>query len=155
MIFDITDNKMLYQCHCGGGHRSWDLCLPWQRTSDRLSVFGYIKEGCIHFKQLKLDHSSYVVMVCTSCGTYINHYAFLHYRKGFMVGKLPVLLVLAITMVCSVCVCACVYVRVCVCVCSVCVYVCVCVRACVCVCTYIRTYVRACVRVCTYVRACV
>jgi len=61
VIFDITDNKMLYQCQCGGGHRSWDLHLP--QISDKLSIFGYIKEGCVHFRQLKLDHDSYVVMV--------------------------------------------------------------------------------------------
>ena len=45
-----------------------------------------------------------------------------------------------------VCVCVCVYVRVCVCVCA-CVYVCVCVSVCMCVCLYVC--MRACMCVCT------
>ena len=67
VIFDITDNKMLYQCHCGGGHRSWDLYLSQRQVSSRSSVFGYVKDGRVHFKQLRLDHSSCIVMVCLSC----------------------------------------------------------------------------------------
>ena len=44
------------------------------------------------------------------------------------------------------CVCACVYVRVCMCVCvCVCVHVCVCMCVCVCVCVYVRVCMCVCV----------
>lgn len=66
MIFDVTDNKMLYHCHCGGGHRSWDLFLPHQQVFDTPSMFGYIKEGHVYYRQFTLDSGSNIVMVCSS-----------------------------------------------------------------------------------------
>ncbi|XP_065883613.1 tRNA (34-2'-O)-methyltransferase regulator WDR6-like isoform X2 [Dysidea avara] len=79
VIFSITKNKTLYKCHCGGGHRSWDLYCPPNVFSGEVSTFGFIKEKYVHFRHLTLSYNSHVLLEGShgreiTCVTSLGHH---------------------------------------------------------------------------------